>query len=317
MLSNTFLKLFPPPVFLKTSYAGLDISDDAVRCIEYSSTSHGLTIHKYVTKTLAPGTIVEGEIRDASTLSATIGDIAREMKIHAVKASLPEEKMYLFKTEVPSTNTKEIRQNIEFKLEENVPLAPAEALFYFNTIPTSVVKATEGSQFVSVSVAPRTLVMSYLDAIRSAGLTVLSFEVQAKAIARSIIPHGSTETDMIVNIMDHKTGVYIVCAGAVCFTSTIPWGNKDKGFDELKKQITQVETYWAEHGFGTAIDRIIFSGKGALVEGLTSGCSSDASIPVEIGNTWQNAFSHTTYIPPITYEDSLDYAVSAGLALPS
>lgn len=325
MLSQTFLKLFPPPKFLNIPYAGLDISDDEVRCIEYSGTSRGLTIRRYGVKSLPPGVIVGGEIQKAEALSEVISDLAKELKVNVVKASLPEEKMYLFKTEVPSADRKEIRQNIDFKLEENVPLSSDESIFFFNLIPNTVVRASGAGSLVSVSVAPRNLIASYLDAIKACGITVLSFEIQAKAIARSLIPYDSKETVIIIHIMERKTGVYIVCAGAVCFTSTIQWGNRQirdakagpAAFADLKKQIQQVENYWAEHGLGTTVSRIIFSGRGSLSEGLVSECIPDSAVRAEVGNVWLNAFSHDDYIPPIPYEDSLDYAVAAGLALPS
>jgi Tfp pilus assembly PilM family ATPase len=324
MLAQKFFKLFPPPKFLDIPHAGLDISDDAVRCIEYSRSGSGFAIHRYGTKILPAGVIEGGEIRDSKTLSENIAALARELKISVVKASLPEEKMYLFATEVPSKNSKEIRQNIEFKLEENIPLSPTESVFFFDLIPlaSGVVVKNKGGNPVSVSVAPRTLVVSYLEAIKAAGLTVLSFEVQAKAIARAVVDQHVSGTDMIVYIMNRKTGIYIICGGVVCFTSTISWGY-DNGtktvsdISELRKQLLQVTNYWTEHGRGTEIGRIILAGKGALVDGLVSHCSPDPKIRVEIGNVWQNTFSHDSYIPPISYEESLDYAIAAGLALPT
>lgn len=327
MLAQKFFKLFPPPKFLNIPYAGLDISDDAVRCVEYSDSRHGLAVHRYGAKILPPGVIEGGEIKDKKILQEAISSLAKELKIHVVKASLPEEKMYLFKTEAPSTNEKEIRQNIEFKLEENVPLSPAESIFFFDSIPKTIPKDSGNS--ISVSVAPRSLIISYLEIIKAAGITALSFEVQAKAIARSLVPGNSGEIEMIVYIMNNKTGIYIVCGGVVCFTSTVLWGNKmilnskdtKNAFDELKKKLEQVYIYWSEHGQGT-ISRIVFVGRGALTDGLLSECSAgfldekNKKILFEIGKVWQNAFSYDAYVPPIPYEDSLDYVVAAGLALP-
>ncbi len=323
MIAQTFFKLFPPPKFLNIPCAGLDISDDAVRCIEYSSSGTHLSIHRYGTRPLAPGVVLGGEIKNTEALTKAISSLSRELKVYVVNASLPEEKMYLFKTEVPATSmrSKEIRQNIEFKLEENVPVSPGESLFFFDVIPSGTgIAVGEGGKLVSVSVAPRSLILSYLEAIQAAGVTVLSFEVQAKAIARALVSASSTETQMIVYIMDKKTGIYIVCGGVVCFTSTISWGNKTgNSGEELRKPLKQILDYWEDHGLGTNISRLIFAGRGALTDGLTSQCYSlftDLKVVIETGNVWQNAFSHDRYIPPVLYEDSLDYAVAAGLALP-
>jgi Tfp pilus assembly PilM family ATPase len=335
MLAQTFLKLFPPPKFLDTPFAGLDISDDAIRCIEYKHSMRGFTIHRHGMKALPQGVVTGGEIVNREALIKALSELSQELGVHVVKASLPEEKMYLFKTQVPTTESKkEIRQNIEFKLEENVPLTPDEAVFFFDLIPkstgiTAVGGEKEGSP-LGVSVAPKSLVISYLEVIKAAGISVLSFEVQAKGIARSLVPNGYSGTDMIVFIMNKKTGIYVVCGGAVCFTSTIAWGassltksNDIKGSAlELKKQLQQVNSYWREHGLGTKISRVVFAGKAALTEGLISECAvgfselREQKVKFELGKVWQNAFSHDSYIPPISYEDSFDYAVAAGLAFP-
>lgn len=329
MIAQKFFKVFPPPRFLDIPYAGLDICDDAIRCIEYSRSGEGLSIHKYGTKFLTPGVIEAGEVKDPKALADDLAIMAKKLKVHAVRASLPEEKMYLFQTEVPSTDEKDIRQNIEFKLEENVPLSPSESVFFFDLIP--------GTSLASVSVAPRSVVTYYLDLIKAAGMTVLSFEVQAKAIARSLIPSASypDETCMIVYIMNFKTGIYVICGGVVCFTSTIPWGHKSRynngnnietNIAELRMHIEQVFSYWAEHGRETSIGRIILSGHGALTNSIVSKCLIDFSesagtpekkIQVEIGKVWQNAHLPEKYVPPIPYDESLDYAVAAGLALPN
>lgn len=334
MFAQTFFKLFPPPHFLDIPFAGLDISDDAIHCIEYSHSRSHLVIKRYGMKPLPPGVVEGGEIRDAEELTKALAELSKELKVHVVKASLPEEKLYLFKTQVPSTNSKkEIRQNVEFKLEENVPLTADEAVFFFDLIPKSTgvisIGAEEGNP-IGVSVAPKNLVLSYLDVLKSAGISVLSFEVQAKGIARALVKNGSSSTDMIVSIMNKKTGIYVVCGGVVTFTSTIPWGSSflESGKDiraniaELKKQLQQVNVYWEEHGLGTQITRVVFAGKAALTDGLVSECASGweeskgSPVKFELGNVWQNAFSHDKYIPPIPYEESFDYAVAAGLAFP-
>ncbi len=322
MFTNTLLKLFPPPKFLDIPYSGLDISDDAIRCIDFSHHAKHLSIHKYGMKPLPIGTIESGNIKNKDVLINTLSEFRKESNLYTVKVSLPEERMYLFKTEIFATSEQEIKQNIEFKLEENVPLSASDAIFFFDIIPNTVEE--EDKRFASVSVAPRDLVISYLDALRSAGLMTISFEVQAKACAHSLIPYKSRETVIIVNIMDHKSGLYVVCGRTVCFTSTISWGKKNMentenihdAIDELKRELGKVNSYWVLHGHGTIISKIILSGRGALSPGLVSHCSPDAKIVAEIGQVWKNAFPIDKYIPPIHLEDSLDYAVASGLALP-
>jgi hypothetical protein len=94
-------------------------------------------------------------------------------------------------------------------------------------------------------------------------------------------------------------------------------------YQELKKSLHQVKNYWVEHGLGTKIERVVFAGKGALADGLISECSAgfggpqEGKIRFEVAKVWQNAFSPDMYIPPIDHDESLDYGVAAGLALPT
>lgn len=323
MFTKTFFKLFPPPKYLSIPHAGIDISDDAIHCIEYATGLHGYTIRKFGMRTLPRGTVEGGTIKDEKTLTEILKSLVTELKITHVRASLPEERMYLFKTEVPTTNEDQIRQNIEFKFEENVPLSPADAVFFFDLIPG----ISTGKHFVSVSVAPRELISAYLKVFESVGVTVLSFEIQAKAIAHAVVLHetGNTGVRIIVDIMDKKTGLYIVYGNVVCFTSTIPWGGEsirgkqvsdvsDEIFS-LRKEIERVYTYWFDHGEGQPVEAIVMCGKDALFLSQVSHISPDPKVPTAIAHVWQNAFSTDYYIPPISHDDSLDYTVAAGLAL--
>jgi Tfp pilus assembly PilM family ATPase len=327
MFTKSFFKLFPPPKFLNIPYAGLDISDEAIRCIEYTHSHHGYTISKFGSRALQAGVIEEGRIKDEKALMGELAVLIKDLKITTVKASLPEERMYLFKTEVPSMNEDQIRQNIEFKLEENVPLATSEAVFFFDLLPDAMKSAgNRNKSFVSVSVAPRELVNSYLKVLQASSLTVVSFEIQAKAIARAVVSPDSTKTELIIHVMSKKTGLYVVSHGVVCFTSTISWGGdlmKSKSDADvsdaifsLRHEIERVYSYWSQKGEGQPIQKIVMSGHDAELISQISHISPNNEIPLQVANIWQNVFSNHHYVPPIPFEESLDYAIAAGLAFP-
>jgi Tfp pilus assembly PilM family ATPase len=323
MFTKTFFKIFPPPKYLNIPYAGIDISDDAIRCIEYAESHHGYVLKKYGTRLLNPGIIDSGIIKDENALVTEIASLAKELKISIVKASLPEERMYLFKTEVPNVDDGKIRQNIEFKLEENVPIPASEAIFFFDRLPAILSK---GKNYVSVSVAPRDLVDSYLKVLKQANLTTISFEIQAKAIARAVIAHESNSTNIIIHVMNKKTGIYVVSSGVVCFTSTISWGGeliRDKNILDvrdavlsLRHEIERVYVYWSQHGENQPIKSIIVSGNYAAIISQITHLSPDSRILLSAADVWKNAFSINHYVPKISFDDSLDYAIAAGLALP-
>ncbi len=322
MKTSTFFRLFPPPKFLAMKHAGLDISDDAIHCLEYVPTSYGLSIEKYASTELPAGLIEGGTIRDDAKLIEILKGFVKTNKLSYVKVSLPEEKAYLFQTDVASADPRLARQNIEFKLEENIPLTAADSIFYFDFLPSLM---TGDSLRASVSVVPRVYVEQMMNIIKTAGMQPVAFEVVPKSIARAVVPSDSSQTCLIVHMMDHKTGLYIVLNGVVCFSSTIGYGSNVQGPDQetyisnLTKEINRVYLYWGAHGgIQTPIADIILLGRQAAgFENSLHNALTELSVPVPIraAQIWNNVFDMDHYVPPISQEASLEYAVAAGLAL--
>ncbi|MEK7501471.1 MAG: hypothetical protein AAB629_00945 [Patescibacteria group bacterium] len=294
-------------------HSGLEISDDALRLIEYRIGHTGLSISKHSSLELPDGLIDGGEIKDEKRFAELLSDFANRNNITYSKISLPEEKAYLFQTDIPSNNVAAITQNVEFKLEENVPLQAADAIFYFDILPASV---TGGALRASVSVVPRAYVENMISFLRGAGIIPVAFEVAPKSIARSIVLPKSEETLLVAHAMNHKTGIYIVSGGVVCFSSTIT----TKGFDLkiLNKEIIRVNEYWDNRpDTHSSIARVVFVGHcAAKSEKTIESAFADTKLAVSIADVWSNIFDVSAHSPPISKIDSLEYVVAAGLALP-
>ncbi len=307
---STFFKIFPPPKFINAPYAGISISDDAVQCIQFSPSPRGRVIGKYVNKPLPPGIVEAGHIMDEPKLTAFIKEIVKELGVTFVKAALPEEKVYLFKTTVPVADTSTIAQNIEFKLEENVPIPAAEAIFCFEIIPGTTV---DSKNTATVIAAPRKAVEAYLNVLTDAGLNVISFEMTAQALAKSLIEPHSARTIMIIHLMNKKASVYVVHQGVVCFSSTVQLG--ENAVDSVHREVNKVYDYWGLHGEGKKeIDAVIMCGASALLPHFSENILPPHA-SVEAADVWRNVINNPDYIPPITFEDSLEYATVSGLAL--
>ena len=320
LASSPFFKLFPPPKFLLMPHAGLDISDDAITCIAYTGSRKTKKLAAYGSVDLPVGLIDGGDIKDEKELLSRLTAFAREHQLSYVKVSIPEEKSYLFGTEVPSGQFDSIEQNIEFKLEENVPLSAPDALFYFDLVPASL---ASGALKANVSVVPRTYIDRYISLLKSADLRPVAFEVVPKSIARTIAVPGKFDTKLIIHVMNKKTGIYIVSGSVVSFASTVSGGggNADPqamsaAIASLAKEIDRVQSYWASHGTGQPIMEVALVGKNSRAfEAACEHVKNDKPIPVRVANIWQNAFDVDAYLPPISREDSLMYAAAAGLAL--
>lgn len=214
-----FAGLFPVPKFLAMPAVGIDISDDSIRFVELVKSKYGKILSKFGERKIPTGIVLNGEIQDVEKLSEELKKIKEENYIETIRASLPEEKVYLFQTHIPEdAEEDQIRSIVEFKLEEHVPLSPQEAVFDYEIINKS---DTKKHMDVAVAVYPQNTIEKYTAVFNNAGLLPLSFEIEAQAISRAVIKNGDDQTYMIVDFGKMRTGLSIVSDCVLAFTSTL------------------------------------------------------------------------------------------------
>jgi hypothetical protein len=321
MHRSLFTRIFPPPKLLTFNYAGLDINDDGIYCLRYKDGLKGLHIDSNIAYRFDERLIEGGDISKKEVLIKNLKDIQHKMNLNYVRVSVPEEKSYLFMTDVPNLDNKSIRQNIESKIEENVPISAADALFYHEIIPR---QPNHSAIKVSVSVVPRNYIENYISIIEEAGMNPIAFEVAPRAIAKAIFDENEKKTSMIVHSMKDKIGLYIAVNGVVCFASTSQYSqfvetdlkNQNK-IQFIKNEINRIYSYWQSHGIGTKIiDEILVVGESALqIEEYIHEPVDGQKIPLLCPMVWKNAIGDQSYVPPISREDSMNYAVASGLAI--
>jgi len=131
-----FAKVFPTPKFLTMPAVGIDISDTSIHFIEFANKHGGRVVNNFGTAQVPSDIVSKGEIEDVKALTNILKKLKEDHGIKYVRASLPEEKAYLFQTQIPdSVLDKDIRNILEFKLEEYVPLSPDNAVFDYEILP--------------------------------------------------------------------------------------------------------------------------------------------------------------------------------------
>ncbi|MCH7597648.1 pilus assembly protein PilM [Patescibacteria group bacterium] len=357
ILGKQILRLFPPPRYLKMPSVGIDISESSVRFLELTATKKGKKLGKFGVYPIPKGLVVDGEIKDIAKFSEELSKLRKKYNLDFVHLSLPEEQVYLFQTIIPaaSKNEGQMRSILEFKLEENVPLKPHEAIFDYEIIGTG----TEEELNINMAVYPRNVVESYVEALKGAGLTPLSLEIEAQSIARSVIPDGDSGTYMLVDFGRMRTGIAVVENGILRFTSTLSVAGEsltaaiqkhfsvteeeadkiknEKGFaryknntelfellmntvSALKDEVNKHYIYWntrtGRHDDEAGkIKKIILCGGSSNLAGLSDYLSLFIKAPIELANVWGNVLSFEDTIPPIEKRHSFAYATAIGLAL--
>jgi len=223
------------------SSVGIDVSDNSLKFLELQSTKKGLRIGSFGEEVIPQGIIVGGKIQKGDALAGILAKVKKDHGINFVRATLPEERGYLFELSLPDMGVNEMASTIEFRLEENVPIAPSEAVFGYDLLPagTKQVKGKHMRQAV-VSVFPRVATEAYAKIFYDAGLTPLSLETEPQAITRAVVPNGDMGTYLVVDFGRERSGISIVSGGAVRFATTTDVGGDPitKAFEKHYKDLS-------------------------------------------------------------------------------
>jgi type IV pilus assembly protein PilM len=204
---------------------GVDLSEVSLRFVKISPKDKGFEVKSFGEYPIPEGTIVLGRIEKPELLRKVLFTLKKEHNVKFVRSSLPESLSYLVEVDIPTVKNNELYEGVELQIEEHVPLSIADVAFDYHYIGLN--KNKPGMTTVIVSAAPKSIVQSYQEVFDSVGITLLSLETDSTALARAVIPDGSIETTMILDLGRIKTGVYIISRGSVSFVSDIDIGGKD------------------------------------------------------------------------------------------
>jgi len=353
-LNRLFLKVFPAPNFLMARSFGLDISDESLKFVELITTKQGMRIGRWGEKSIPIGVIESGKIKDPKRMEEILSDLRKEEGVRSVRVSLPEEQVYLFQLRLEKDGLKNVREGIEFALEEHVPIPAQDAIFDYD-----LVKEDAQSLEVQVATIPKNVIENYLLIFKHSQISVQSFELEAQAISRAVIKKDDMGTYMIVDFGKKRTGIFIVSGGIVMFTSTLDMGgvtltnaiqkNFNISFEEAEKmkqdvglernvanndifavllnsvsilrdEIVKHFLYWHTHKDeegknNPPIQKIILCGGDSNLIGLADYISISMKSAVQMANAWTNIVDTEKYIPDMTFKQVLSFVTAFGLAL--
>lgn len=214
----------PMPHYLLPAAAGVDISDSSIKWISLARHTHGLRIASFGEVEIPAGAVERGMIKNPGVLIESLKVLAKSLgNVRCVHVALPEEEGYVFSMHVPlETPHEQILSMIEFEFDGRVPIQPAAAVYDYDVIE---IRKDDGSMEIGVSVFPRDVAQSYADAFAHAGLTLLSLEIEARSIARSVVDDVSDgPITMVVDFGRARTGFSVLNRGVPIFTSTVEVG---------------------------------------------------------------------------------------------
>ncbi len=337
------------PNFLKLPVYALDLSDQSYKYMRLEEKNGFTFVADFGEGEMDPGIIEQGEIKKKDVLVSFLKNIFSKKNIKFVGVSLPEEKGFLRSVKLFSVKEEEVRQALEFQLEEHIPLPASEISFDY----TIAARAKDHLDIV-VNAFPKKIVESYTEAISSAGAAPIFAESELVSALRAIVPKDFRKTAMIIDWGKTRTSFSIFEDGILRFTSTVYVGGNAlnqaiaanlkvdlKRAEELKKQygflqkkeskdvfdaivpvVTSIReeaekyiSYWQSHSEQKlSPERVFLSGGDANLLGLPEYLSKELEIDCSLANPWVNIKFPPRYIPVIEFKDSLRFVSSVGVA---
>ncbi|MFA5838690.1 MAG: pilus assembly protein PilM [Candidatus Paceibacterota bacterium] len=224
---------FPPPRFLRMLAVGVSISDHSVKLMELVHFGTHLEVGRYGDIPIQENVMIYGEIKDDKKLKEILQSVREKFEIDLVHVAVPEEKAYLFEMELPQEAINNIRESVEFQIEEFIPISSKETIFDYEIITP---ENKDGKIEVNVSAIPEKYIQDYLNIFEGAGMIPVSFEIEAQALKRAVVSPDDMGTYMIIDIGRTRTGISIVSNGFLRHTSTVSIGG-DALIRAIQKQL--------------------------------------------------------------------------------
>ena len=221
MKTDFLKKLLYIPNYLSLPVAGIEICNKSIKYIEFLDYKGNTSIKKFGEIVLAPDVIKDGDILNRNALVKALVEVKKNISSDFVKLSIPEEKTYIFDVQIPKEAKGNIREALEFRIEENVPLKLEESCFEYEVVDEDF---SSKDMMVNVSVVSKRIIADYSEVVDQAGLYPVSYEIESKMIANSVVEKGDKRSAIILNIKDDSTTLVAVIDDFVRLSSSISIG---------------------------------------------------------------------------------------------
>lgn len=220
------------------SSIGLDVGTSAVRAAEVMGKNPS-TLTRFGQVALPEGAVVAGEVVDVTAVSAAIRDLWRRggFKAKSVSLAVANGKVVVRQVELPFLEEAELRDALQFQVQEYIPFAIEDAILDFQVLEEF--PAEDGARMLRVVVvaAVRDMINQFVAAITAAGLAPDAIEYSAFAAARAIVepePEGFVEieegaggVEVLIDIGGGVTTILVHDRGTPRFVRVLPAGGRE------------------------------------------------------------------------------------------
>jgi type IV pilus assembly protein PilM len=207
---------------------GLDIGTSALRAVELIVEDGSRPVLEAFGQVgLAPGVVVDGEIRDRTQVASAIRRLWRNggFKTNRVRLGVAGLRAITREIELPPVPPDEVAAAVTLQAEDIVPF-PVDR----TSIASAVISRTEDAEGlplirVLVAAAHRDLIDGIVAAVEEAGLEPEAIDLDTAALSRAFtLPGSASEPEAVVSVGAGLTMVVVHHGGTLQFVRTIDMG---------------------------------------------------------------------------------------------
>ena len=206
---------------------GLDIGTSAVRAAELDISHTHPILLTYGQVGLPPGSLVEGEIRDGSSVTEAIKKLWENGQFSgsSVIVGIAGLRAITREIDLPFVPDNEVDSAVRFQSEEVIPFPPDQTILSSQILADYTSPEGDKMRRVLVAAAHTDLVNGVIDTVEKAGLTVVGVDLISSALVRAIGGHAESEQpEAIVSVGAGLTVVVVHQKGRPQFVRTIGSG---------------------------------------------------------------------------------------------
>lgn len=333
-------------LFGKGGVVGLELDTGLIRAVEVRGKNGGARVVAGGQVQIPENAVVDGIVQDAGVVSDALQKLWAKAGIgsrHVVLGMFNQGVMMRL-INFPKVPRDKLERAIRLQAGEYFPIPLSQVILDFAVV--GEVETDDGAQFEVLLVAARRAQLEQsLEALHQAKLKIDMVDATPLALMRTLPQDKMSGTTVMVDMAMGLSTLLLMIDGMPRFARVIPVNLKqyvdtvgenidvrvdhqqyvaaalEKGRGEetftdwgstVANEIRASISYFVKQGSIADVDRIILSGKGAKVTGLSELLTDDLNLPVEVVQTMTNVKPNGKADSGI---DGPDFAVCVGLAL--
>ena len=230
---------------------GLDISTNSVKVAEVTVGKGEPALSNLGIVRMPDGVIRDGEVEDGVALAESLKELWAKtgIKGKSVILGIANQRVIVRPIELPYMEKEELDNALRFQVQEFIPIPIEDAILDFDIIEEFMTADEERMLTVLLVAAHKDMIQSFIEVLKSAGLTLAAIDLKAFALARSLIPLGvlqggyeEGEAICLINVGAGRTNIAIRKDNVPRFARFLLRG----GDDFVRAIVNRLDIDWEE-----------------------------------------------------------------------